>query len=110
MTACGTLPSRRLLLRPWHGSPWYVCRQKPVLLIRDRPRYTNRRTMKLSLGTPVADGPPLMDASIRFGVITMNDQVRDLFPRGWPKAVSRPPPERGRLTAILIGSTATQSY
>jgi hypothetical protein len=35
--------------------------------------------MKVSLGTPVAVGPPLTDAPTRFGGITMSDPVRDLI-------------------------------
>ena len=97
MTACATSPTRRLLVRAGTDRRGGVCRPEARYFLRGRPRYSNGRTMRVSLGTPVADTPT------RFGVITMSDSVREVIPRGRPTAGSPIfPPERGRVSAILF--------
>jgi hypothetical protein len=67
--------------------------------------------MNVSLGTPVADGPPLTDVPTRFGAITMSDPgARRHLARTADSRFSTRPPKPGRVSAIIIGSAATQSH
>jgi hypothetical protein len=62
---------------------------------------SNRRTMKLSLGTPVADGPPLVDTPTRSRSTMTSDPARHAIPSA-SRANGRQPvlrlvaPARGR--------------
>jgi hypothetical protein len=66
--------------------------------------------MKVSLGTPVADSPPLTDAPTGLGHHDERSSARRHPALTADSRFSTRPPERGRVTAILIGSTATQSH